>query len=80
MPRLRELRETRPGWLARIVYAVTRRKLGKVPESVKVLHRNPAILTAVGAYETALERASAAPARLKSLAELRVALMVGCPF
>ena len=80
MPRLRELRETPPGWFARIVYAVTRHKLGRVPESVKVLHRNPAILTAVGAYESALERASTVPHRLKSLAELRVALMVGCPF
>lgn len=80
MSRLPELRAAHPGWFARLVYFITRRKLGRVPESVKVLHRNPAIMIAVGGYESALERASQVPARLKSLAEVRVALYVGCPF
>lgn len=80
MSRLPELRAARPGWFGRLIYFITRRKLGRVPESVKVLHRNPAIMTAVGGYESALERASQVPARLKSLAEVRVALHIGCPF
>lgn len=80
MPRLPELRAARPGWLGRLVFALCRRKLGRVPEPVKVLHRNRALMMGVGAFETALERAELVPHRLKSLAELRVAIMVGCPF
>jgi hypothetical protein len=80
MARLEALRKARPGWFARIVYFITRRKLGTVPEPVKVLHRNPAVLAAVGSYETALQRASTVPERLKTLAQVRVAMQVGCPF
>jgi hypothetical protein len=80
MSRLSKLRGQRPGWLGRIVYFVAKRKVGRVPEPVKVLHRNPAIMMAVGCYETALERASQVPHRLKLLAEIRVAMQIGCPF
>lgn len=80
MSRLPELRAARPGLFARIVYFITRRKLGRVPEPVKVLHRNPAILMAMGGYETALERASQVPHRLKVLAQVRTAMQIGCPF
>lgn len=80
MSRLSELRTQRPGLLGRIVYFVARRKLGRVPEPVKVLHRNPAVMMAVGGYETALERASQVPHRLKVLAEVRVAMQIGCSF
>lgn len=80
MSRLADLRNARPGLFARLVYMLTRRKLGRVPEPVKILNANGALLAGVGAMETAFERARCVPARLKSLAELRVALMVGCPF
>ncbi|MCH9682986.1 MAG: hypothetical protein K0V04_16235 [Deltaproteobacteria bacterium] len=80
MPRLSEHCEKRPGWFAKLVYAITRRKLGHVPAPVKVLHANTGLLMGVGAFETALERAHRVPDRIKSLAQLRVANRVGCPF
>jgi hypothetical protein len=80
MARLEKLRGTRPGWLARLAYFVARRKLGHVPEPLKVLNRNGALMLGMGAFETALQRCGRVPGRLKSLAELRVALEVGCPF
>ncbi len=80
MPRLAQHIERRPGWFSRLVYRIARRKLGHVPAPVKVLGGNPGLLMGVGALETALERASCVPARLKALAELRVAAQVGCPF
>ena len=80
MARLQRLRAARPGWLARLVYWATRRKLGRVPEPIKVLNRSRALMMGVGAYETALDSCDRVPPRLVSLAELRVALEVGCPF
>lgn len=80
MSRLSEHGAARPGLFARIVYFFARRKLGRVPEPVKVLHGNRALLAGVGAFELGLERSRRVPDRLKSLAELRVSLLIGCPF
>lgn len=80
MSRMSQLTAARPGLFGRLVYFFTRRTLGRVPEPIKVLHRNGALLAGVGALETGLERSTRVPARLKSLAELRVALQIGCPF
>ena len=80
MNRLVELADARPGLFARFVYFVTRRKLGRVPASVRVLNKSGALLAGMGAFEVGLERSTRVPARTKSLAELRVALQIGCPF
>lgn len=80
MARLEALRSEKPGLFARFVQFIARRKLGRTPEPLRVLQRNRALMIGVGAFETALERATLVPARTRSLAELRVALQVGCPF
>ncbi len=80
MSRLPQLRQARPGLFARIVYFVARKKLGRVPEPVKVLHRNTALLAGVGALETAFDKSTRVSGRIKALAQVRVAMMVGCPF
>lgn len=80
MARLEALRGEKPGLFARLVQFIARRKMGRVPEPLRVLQRNAALMAGVGAFETALERASLVPSRTKSLAELSVALQIGCPF
>lgn len=80
MSRLQDTQAAKPGWFARLVFWVTRRKLGRVPGPVRVLTANPGLLAGVGAFETALEKADRAPARAKSLAQLQTARLVGCPF
>jgi hypothetical protein len=80
MARLPELRSARPGLLARIAYFWARRKLGHVPEPLKALHRNGALLVAVGTFETVIQRARYVPERLLALAGIKAALEVDCPF
>ena len=80
MSRLSDHAARRPGLFARIVYFVARRRLGRVPQPLKVLVGNGALMAAVGAFETGLEKSTRVPDRLKSLAQLRVALLVDCPF
>jgi hypothetical protein len=72
--------DAKPGLLARFIFAIARRKIGRVPGPLRVLQRSTALMLGTGAFETALQKASRVPARSKSLAELRVALLVGCPF
>ena len=74
----------RQGWLngmfTRIVYAMTRRKLGHVVEPVKVTAHHSKILWGYGQMEQSLAGSTQFDAGLKHLAEVRVATLVGCPF
>lgn len=68
------------GLLVRFAYWLARRKLGRVPGPVTAMAHNPSVLRAVGGYELSFERASACPTRLKELASVKVATLVGCRF
>jgi alkylhydroperoxidase family enzyme len=60
------------------------RRLPRYRESpadlLHLLVKRPAILTAVGTYETALLISGRIDSRLKSLAALKTSSLVGCPF
>jgi hypothetical protein len=66
--------------LTRIVYALTRRKLGRVAGPVQVTAHHSGILWGYGQMEQSMISSSQVDARIKHLGELRVATLVGCPF
>ena len=68
------------GLFTRIVYALTRRKVGRVVMPVQVTAHHPVILWGYGQMEQSLLSSRRMPAALKDLASLRVATLVGCPF
>ncbi len=68
------------GLLTRIVYSLTRRKLGRVVMPVQVTAHHPQILWGYGQMEQSLLSSRRVDAVLKELASLRVATRVGCPF
>jgi alkylhydroperoxidase family enzyme len=84
MPRIRGADPSRQSWfgglLTRIVYALTRRKLGRVVMPVQVTAHHPKILWGYGQMEQSLLSSHRLDAALKELATLRVATLVGCPF
>jgi hypothetical protein len=80
MARIEGVSETRAAWLARLAYRFARRRLGKVPEPVAVTAHHAWILGGMGAYELALERARLVDPKLKALASIKAAALVGCPF
>jgi len=47
---------------------------------LRYLIRRPALLAAIGAYETALLLSSRAETRLKLLAQVKASALIGCPF
>lgn len=63
-----------------IVYSLTRRRLGRVVMPVQVTAHHPAILWGYGQMEQAQQSSKLVDGKLKGLAELRVATLVGCPF
>ncbi|MBZ5657342.1 MAG: hypothetical protein LAO56_18905 [Acidobacteriia bacterium] len=74
----------RQGWLSglltRIVYGMTKRKLGHIVAPVQVTAHHSRILWGYGQMEQSLGGSSLMDAGLKHLAEVRVATLVGCPF
>ncbi len=80
MARIEGVSDRQAGWLQRLAFRFCRRMFGKVVEPLRITAHNPWIFRGVGVYELASARASSAPMRLKVLASIKVAALVGCPF
>ncbi len=63
-----------------IVYSLTQRRLGKVIMPIQVTAHHPRILWGYCQMEQSQMGAKLVDHKLKGLAELRVATLVGCPF
>jgi len=63
-----------------IVYSLTHRRLGHVIMPVQVTAHHPTILWGYGQMEQSQASSKLVDPKLKGLAELRVATLVGCPF
>ena len=66
--------------MTRLTYWVTKHWFGEVPEPVGVTAHHGKILAGLNAFETALLSADRVEERLKELAVLKAAMMVGCEF
>ena len=63
-----------------LIYSLTRRKLGKVVMPVQVTAHHPKLLRGYIQMERSQAASKLVDRKLKALAELRVATLVGCPF
>lgn len=63
-----------------MVYSLTRKKLGRLAMPVQVTAHHPGVLWGYGQMEQSQIGAKLVDPKLKGLAELRVATLVGCPF
>jgi hypothetical protein len=57
-----------------------RTRYDRVPDVLRLLLKRPALLAAVGTYETALLASGRVDSRIKALAELKTSSLIGCPF
>jgi AhpD family alkylhydroperoxidase len=69
----------KPGLLARLVLRIAKRESGgTLPEPFAVQAHSPLLMNGYGAFEWTFMHSKRAPARLKSLAELKAAALSGC--
>ena len=57
-----------------------RARYREMPDLLRLLLKRPAILVGVGGYETALLVSGRVEGRLKALAQIKTASLIGCPF
>lgn len=80
MSRIAGIPQNRAGWFARFAYRFSERRLGKVAEPLTVTAHHASIFRAYGAYEFFLDRAKLVEPKLKALAGIKAAALIGCPF
>ncbi|MBZ5599847.1 MAG: hypothetical protein LAN83_16160 [Acidobacteriia bacterium] len=70
----------RLGFVARITSWMTKRRLGKELEPLLITSHHRSVFRGVATFEFMLDRSRLVDARLKALASMKAAAMVGCPF
>ena len=80
MQRIEGIPEKKAGPMVRAAFSYVKKKLGKLPTPVPVLARHAWIFRGSSAFEFALEKASLVDPKLKSLASIKAATLIGCPF
>lgn len=68
------------GLFTRFTYWITKRKMHKVIEPLRIVSHHPKFLWATSQMEQAMMSSHLVEESLKSIAEIRVATLVGCPF
>jgi hypothetical protein len=67
------------GWVGRLLLRAVQRRAGRLTETWPIVAHAPGILKGWAAEEFFLDRTRRVEPRLRKLAELKVAVMVGCP-
>ena len=80
MARMEGISDGKASRLARLLFAGVRRKTGSVSESFRIAGWNPRVLLGWSLMEAAIDSERQLDAKLRKLAEIKTAAMVGCPF
>lgn len=80
MARIEGLSSKKAGILAKIVYWLCKRRVGRVIEPIRINAHHPRLLRAMAHMELGQEAAKSVPTQLRTLAQVKVAMMIGCPF
>src|SRR5262249_17602415 len=86
MSRMKGVEPNEAGWFTRLAYWFVKRNVGKLTgrpwllEPVKIAAHHPRLLRAIGQMEGGQAAAKSVPDALKSLASIKAATLVGCPF
>jgi hypothetical protein len=78
--RVEEIASKREGLFDRFLGWYSRKNFGMIIDPLRILARNRWILAAAGTFETIIARAKSTDHKLKELAQIKAATMIGCPW
>ncbi len=80
MERAKGVQDAQAKGITKLLYGVIRKRLGVVPKAKTLAAHNTPALLATTWMDVICASAKTVPLTLKELAQLKVAVMVGCPF
>ena len=80
MVRSQGVQDNEGGLITRIIFWLAKRRLGRVPLAMRVRARDSKLFRNIVRMDLYATSPGTIPVRLKELAQLKVAMMVGCPF
>lgn len=80
MARIEGVKPEEAGPFTKFAYFMSKRRLGRVITPIAITAHHPRLLRAYAHMELGQEAANTLPAQLKALVQVKVAMMVGCPF
>jgi hypothetical protein len=80
MARIKGVEPKEAGLFTRFLYWMTKRKLGRVILPFRITAHQPRLLRAVGEMEMGQQALQTVDPKLKALAGIKTALLIGCPF
>jgi len=80
MARIDGVGDAQAGLLTRGVFSGAKRVAGQVPEPLRIMAHSKPVMWADAIFELALQRAHSVPPRLKALAGIKAAALIGCVF
>jgi len=80
MARIDGIEGRRVSFFARIVFFLTKRRLGRVIMPIRITAHHPRLLRGYVHMELAQDAAKSVPAALKTLVDVAIARWIGCPF
>jgi hypothetical protein len=69
-----------PGFITRLLFFFAKRRLHRIPLGLRIRAFDPQYLRYAARLDMYCAAKGTVPMNLKELAQLKVALMVGCPF
>jgi hypothetical protein len=80
MARIEGITDKQANLFTRTIYGAVVRKLGRVPEPVRITAHQPRLLAALGGMEMAQEAMGTVDPVVKALVDIKTAMLIGCPF
>ena len=80
MSRMDGISDKDASFVTRQVFRAAGKKLGAVPDPLRIYAHSPPVMFAAGAFETSWGMANTVDPVLKDLCQLKVSAMVGCVF
>ena len=80
MARIEGVDGRRANLFIRFFYWMVRRRLGRVPEPLRITAHQPRLLAALGHMEMAQDAMQSVDIVVKALVQIKAAMSIGCPF
>ena len=80
MARIDGVSDAQAGFATRFVFSGAKRIAGQVPDPLRIMAHSKPVMWGDALFEIALQRAHSVPPRLKALAGIKAAALIGCVF